>query len=475
MARLLSIAGREWRDAQRDGRAWWMASLVLLLVLTGLGAGARQLQQVREEQQAAAESERAVWVAQTPKSPHSAAHHGFFVFRAVSPLAMFDPGTLDYVGQIRHLEAHGEQLPRFMPAEDEASIRQLATLTPASTLQIVLPLLLVVLLHGAVSDERESGRLGLLLSQGVSPRLLGIGKLLGGSAPVWLGTAVTIGALAVSLAATGWGPWRDVWTRVCAAAAVHVAWLTLFACAILSISVRAATTRTALVASVALWLGMTVLGPRAAVEIATHVAPSPTPQAFLAALREAEKDRPSYWEDLVPAATARLLVQYGVSHADDLPVSPASVAQLDQEDDDTARVGSVFETLAASHRAQERWLTMLAWATPLVSVRELSSAIAGTDAWHTRAFAARAEQYRRTAVRILNEDSVRHNVGDFLKTGVRHEGDARLWSRIPVFEDAPPRLMTVLERNRAHVVVVATWTVAMVGVLWFTTGRVRVS
>lgn len=475
MSRMWRIAGQEWREARRNGRGWWTTGLSALLVLAALFSGARQFQQVREEQRTAADGERAVWLAQKPKSPHSAAHHGFFVFQPVSPLAAFDPGTLEYVGQIRHLEAHGETLPRFTPAEDKPSMRQLPMLTPASTLQMVLPLLLVVLLHRVISEERESGRLGLILSQGISHRALLTGKLLGGIMPLSVAMAVAATGLGLVLTLADWGPWADVLPRALGIAAVHTAWLVIFACVVVVVSARTATSRAALVACVALWLGTAVIGPRVAVEVATHMAPSLTPQEFLAALREVDKERPSYWEDLVPAATARLLARYGVTRPEDLPVSPASVAQLDQEDDDTARVGRVFDTLRASHEAQERWLARLAWFTPLVSIRQLSSAMAGTDAWHAREFARRAEAYRRQAVRLLNEDSVRHNTGDFLETGVRHEGDARLWSSIPPFEDRPPFVTDVLSVNRSHVAVVVLWTLVAVALVSKAARRLRVS
>jgi ABC-2 type transport system permease protein len=242
---------------------------------------------------------------------------------------------------------------------------------------------------------------------------------------------------------------------------------------VLLMSIRAASSRSALLVGLALWLGALVVGPRLAIEAATRLAPAPTPQEFLAALRDADRARPSYWEDLVPAATARLLSQYGVSRPEDLPVSPASVAQLDQEDDDTVRVGRVFEALYASHADQEWWLARFAWVTPILSVRQLSSAMAGTDAWHARHFAEQAEQYRRRAVRLLNEDSVRHNKGDFLKTGVRHEGDARLWASIPPFDGRPAKALDVLAVNRSHAVVLTAWSLLTILLTGIAAGRLR--
>jgi ABC-2 type transport system permease protein len=112
--------------------------------------------------------------------------------------------------------------------------------------------------------------------------------------------------------------------------------------------------------------------------VVTRAHPAPTPQEFLAALREAEKSRPSYWEDLVPAARTRLLAQYGVTREEDLPISPASAAMLDQEDDDSARVGREFERLNRIHEAQEHAVGRFVWFLPMLAVQRLSMAAAGT-------------------------------------------------------------------------------------------------
>ncbi len=469
MSYIWIIARHQWREMVRDGRALWTSMLLVALTASAVASGASHLRQVRAEQEAAARSEREVWLTQKPKSPHTAAHHGFFVFQHVLPLAAFDPGVLDYVGSVRHLEAHGEKLARFTPAEDRPAVRQFPWLSAAQTWQVIVPLLLVVLLYGAIAQDRDSGTLMLVLSQGVPSRLIAAGRTVGALLPVLAAGIVTAFIVARVVAGAEQQCDVEVWLRAAMAGIVHLCWLLLFACAVLTISARARTARQALVVSLSLWMGMAVLGPRLAVEMAVRMAPVPSPQQFLAALREADKDRPSYWEDLVPAATARLLTEYGVMRVEDLPVSPASVAQLDQEDDDTARVGRVFERLTAQHEAQERIVTRLSWLVPLLAVRQISAAMTATDAWHARRFAQHAEDYRRRAVRLLNEDSVRHNTGDFLQTGVRHEADERLWSQIPPFEYSIPAAAELARVHALAIGALACWLVlAVTGAVWAT-------
>ena len=476
MQRLRWIAAQEWRDGQRSGRGWLTAAVPLVLLFAGVLAGWQQHQRSRAEQQEAAVAERAVWLAQPAKNPHAAAHHGFFVFQPPSPLGPFDPGVAEYVGQTRYLEPHGETLPRFTPAEDRVPMRGLPVLTPAGTLQLVVPLMLVLLLHAIVAGERETGRLGLILSQGVAPRVLVIGKAIGGTMPAWFAVAggvICLGGLILVSAERH--TVSDLLARAIGLTLVHAAWIVICACLLTAVSIAAVASRRALVAGLVVWVIGTLLMPLAVMQVVAKVAPAPTPLEFLTAFRKANQARPSYWDDLVPAATARLLVQYGVTRAEDLPVSPATIAQLDQEDDDTVRVGRVFEELRAVHVAQERWMAGLAWMAPLVSVRELSSALAGTDAWHARTFGVAAEAYRRRVIRQLNEDELRLNSGDFLKSGVRYEAGAPLWASVPAFAYVPPGAAEVLNANWGHVAVVGAWLVVSLGWVCLAAARIRVA
>jgi ABC-2 type transport system permease protein len=461
MRTILTVARREWLEMTRDRRAWWIALLLSVLVLSSVGIGFQQLQRLRLERDTALDVERQVWLTQERKTPHSAAHHGFYVFQPLSVLAAVDPGLLDYVGHVRRLEAHGEKLPKFTPAEDRPAIRQFPLLSAAAALQVVAPLLLVMLLHGVFAAERESGTLQMLLSSGVSPGALGLGKAIGATIPLVLSLTVAALITTAVVAFESESP-TAILTRLAMGAASYGMWLVLFAGAVLFISARSRTAGQALLTSVAVWFALTILGPKLAVEAATRLHPAPTPQEFLAALREAEKSRPSYWEDLVPAARQRLLSQYGVTREEDLPMSPASMAMLDQEDDDTARVGREFERLNRIHEAQERVVGRFALFLPTLAVQRISMAASGTDARGARDFAQQAEAYRRRAVRVLNEDSAKNDTSDFLKTGIRYEAGQDLWARVPTFQYQSPSLAAVLGAHTGDALGLTVWLACLI-------------
>lgn len=463
MRKSLIVARREWMELTRDHRVWWVALLLCALTTASVTIGFQQLRRLEVERATAIEIERQVWLTQERKTPHSAAHHGFYVFQPMSVLAAIDPGLLDYVGHVRHLEAHGEKLPKFTPAEDRPAARQFPLLTAALTLQVVVPLILVMLLYGTLADERESGTLRMLLSSGITPGALGFGKVIGSLTPLTVGLLIA-GAVALAVVSVAdSGASARLLPRVAIVAISYATWLIIFVEIILLVSSRSRSGRQALLISIAAWFILTVLGPKLAVETATRIHEAPSPQQFLAALREAEKSRPSYWEDLVPAARTRLLAQYGVQRVEDLPVSPASAALLDQEDDDSARVEREFERLNRIHEAQEQLIGRFGWILPMVAVQRISMAAAGTDAQSARDFARQAEDYRRRAVRILNEDSVAHDTSDFLTTGVRYEADQQLWASVPPFQYQAPTLTTVFHAHGSDTVGLALWLVIVTG------------
>jgi ABC-2 type transport system permease protein len=312
------------------------------------------------------------------------------------------------------------------------------------------------MLHGVFAGERESGTLRMVLGAGVSARELGIGKAVGATSPVLISLAVAALVTTVVVVLGSESP-APLLARLAIGAATYGVCLMVFAALVLLVSSRSKTAGQALLSSVTIWFVLAILGPKVAVETAERLHPAPTPQEFLAALREAEKSRPSYWEDLVPAARARLLSQYGVTREEDLPVSPASMAMLDQEDDDTARVRREFERLNRIHEAQESVVGRFALFLPTLAVQRISMAVSGTDARGSRDFAQQAEAYRRRAVRVLNEDSAKNDTSDFLKTGIRYEAGPDLWARVPAFQYHPPTLAMVLGAHRGDALSLSIW------------------
>ena len=190
---IAAIARKEFLDAWRDGRFRIAAFVTLALLGVALLLAWQQVERTRAEHAAAAALERENWLNQGEKNSHSAGHYGVYVFKPLAPLAVFDRGLEPFVGTTVFLEAHRQNQATFLPAQDATAMRRFGELTAATGLQVLVPLLIVLLTFGALAGERERGTLRQVLSLGVRPRDLVLGKALG------LGVALAVLLLPVAI------------------------------------------------------------------------------------------------------------------------------------------------------------------------------------------------------------------------------------------------------------------------------------
>lgn len=464
---LLTIARKELREMTRDGRFRLAAATVLLLLAAALATGWRAWRDASALRESAARATRAHWLSQPPKNPHSAAHYGVYAFKPEPALSFVDRGVGSYVGALTWLEAHKQNDFMYRPAQDATAATRFGEWTAAAVLQLLVPLLIVVLGFGAFAGERERGTLRQLLALGVPSGRLALGKALGvgASLGVLLVPAAVLGAAAIVLTgnggegATAAAPAGDVMARVLALGAAYVAYFALFAAVTLAVSALARGTRTALVVLLAVWAANALVAPRMAADAARAARPGPTALAFNARLERDLAGDPHGTSSEVREQQFRdsVLAAYGVTSVDSLPINFAGLT-LDEGERHGDRVfDAAYGDLAATYRAQDNVRAALGVAAPLLAVRELSMALAGTDAEQFRAFQAAAEAYRRSLVGRMN-----HEMAHSGRTsdGFDKKVDARAWASVPAFTYTPPGAADVLARAWPHALALGLWLVA---------------
>ena len=194
---LTTIIRKEFTETMRDGRVRTAAVALLLLLGGSLLYGVRQTRVLAAERETARQVTRSHWLSQAPKNPHSAAHYGIYAFKPRATLATIDDGVDPYVGVTTWLEAHKQNKYQFRPAQDATSAQRFGALTAATTLQLLVPLLIVLLGFSAFAGEREQGTLRQVLSLGVRPATLGAGKAL-----AWISAYPLVGPRPARLRAT---------------------------------------------------------------------------------------------------------------------------------------------------------------------------------------------------------------------------------------------------------------------------------
>lgn len=469
MSAALHIAREEWRLLRRDRVA--VLGLALLLLLTAVAAFTaweqrRTADAERARHQAQADHE---FEAQPDRHPHRMVHYGHFVFRPLNPLAAFDPGVDAYTGHTLFLEGHRQNSANFGDVRQSSLLLRFGQLTPAFVLQVLAPLLLIFVGHAALARERESGTLRVLLAQGVRPRQIVAGKLLalcGVAAAAllpallalcWIGAATPASAgLAVAMA-VGYGVWLLIW-----------------AAGIVGISAWFGRGRDALVALLAIWAVSVVLVPRLAPEIAASALALPTRfetdiavARDLAALGDSHDPDDPYFAGF----KKKVLAQYGVSRVEDLPVNYKGLLGMEGE----RLTSALFERYASANferqAAQLRRADAFALVSPVIALRRLSMAAAGTDLQNYRRFVEQAERHRYRLVQELN----RLQAEKLSFAGDRFSRDSRIshshWHGFADFryEASPPA--EALRRAAPAAGVLLLWLGLLAGLLAVATRR----
>jgi ABC-2 type transport system permease protein len=468
---IVTIARKEFTEMIRDGRYAWAAGIVFTLLVVSLLAGWRHYAEVSRQHAAAQAAQRQMWLAQGEKHPHAAAHYGVFAFKPRQPLSAVDRGLDPYLGVAQFLEAHRQHPTEYRPADDATPAQKFGELTAAATLQILLPLLIILLAYPSFAGEREQRTLRQLLSLGVARRRLACGKALGVAAPLFvlLVPAAAVGVTAMALFAGAGSVWLSL-PRMTVMAAGYVAYFAVFVCLALAVSAKAASSRQALILLLGFWFLNSLVASRVASDLAKAMHPAPTAMEIEAAIETGYKQLPR-WEERVAVVKQRLLAQHGVASEKDLPVLPGAVALYEEEQDDTRLYETHFNRLDEAYRKQERVYRMSAVAAPLLAVQSLSMGLAGADYAQHRHFTEATENYRRLLVNTLNQDIVDRGNTEQAWT---YKAGTGLWERIPPFTYEAPGLGWVLRNHLPSVALLALWLVLSVVIALFAVVRVRV-
>lgn len=447
----------------RDRRMIVLFGIAALLLVGATWSGARGASAQRDARDAAVARSRAQWDNIGEVNPHSAAHFGTYAFRPVSTLTAIDPGLDPFLGNVLRIEGHVQNEPGFSEASRSGALVRFGRLQPAMILQVLFPLLIVFGAFASVTEDRESGRLRLLLVQGAS-----VGKILAAKAMAWwaLSLAVLVGSLAVGQLISGVGTDGAVEpSRLLLLALTYAAWLGIVCLGTVTFSAAARQGRGALAALLLVWIAWVVVLPRIAGGVAGALHPLPTRVAFETAKDDDRRqglDGHNSEDTRRVALEQRVLAEYGVDKIEDLPINfDGIVMQADEEYGNEVwdrHFGEVTRVLD-----QQRGVLRLAgWVDPLLAVRRLSSSLAGTGIDQSRSFQSQAESFRRELIERLNHE---HAYGGSRTEDWSWTADAEFYRGLDNFEYQPPALKEVAIGGALDWAVIGTWLFGLVAAI----------
>jgi ABC-2 type transport system permease protein len=466
MATLVPVVARQqWRLLTRDRRLA-ILGLALLLVLGAAALTSAALYRAQEAERAAAQVEEAqVWARQGPANPHGAAHFGRYVYKPLSPLGAVDPGLLPQLGTTLFLEAHAQNPARGRAIDGGTALDRFSGLSPASMLQVLAPLLIILAGFATFAGERARSLLRQELAAGAPPSALIAGRLggLAATVAILLCLVAAIGVLALSIsgaAASAYG--ALLWMLLGYA-------LYLFAFAALTVAASAAfaSARTALVVLLAFWAMATLFVPRIAPAIAEAAAPTLSGPAFEAAVTKEVREGPS-GHDPQDARLERLKVEtmkrYGVTRLEDLPVDFGGISLFHGEALSTAIYRRHFADLYDGYDRQADVQRTFALLSPFQAIRPWSAALAASDQHAHRRFLEQAEDFRYAVVQRLNRDIIRNRKQPAAGAPpAPYLADVAAITRDVRFAPRPVPLGEALARHWIDLLILIAWAVAAAG------------
>jgi ABC-2 type transport system permease protein len=448
------IIAKELRELIRSARFAWCAVFLYALLLVSLLDSISYYKRETVIRNDASKATYQQWLEQGAKNPHSAAHYGFYAYKPVSPLAIIDKGLDDYLGNAVWLEAHNQNEVTSRQITDRLSLSRFGQLTPGMLLYFFLPLLLIILGYNNVSRELENDTLRMLLSTGVSNRMIVISKTM---ALFIGGLALTLPAFAILTGTQFFTGSLSTISQLLILFLFLVILYGLFSCIITAASAWSRHSSLSLVVLVAFWLSGAVIMPRLAGIVARQVQPTPTAFAFYKAVewdKENGLDGHNPGNQRAKKYEEEVLARYGVKNISELPVNFAGLSLQAGEEYGNQVFDKHFGSLFNTFNAQDKIISATAILSPFMAARNTTLGFAGADINRHALYVRQAENYRRHIQKVLNEDFAEGGAG---KEFADYIQDRSLWGKIDNFSFTPHTSSDLLQIQVPNILVLLVW------------------
>lgn len=466
------IIKKEWLQIRRDRIATVLLSAVILLLLLSLFISWNYFHWHSKLQQEVTANARHHWDTQGEKNSHSAAHFGIYLFKPLSPLAIWDNGIDKHAGISLYVEAHVRNQLQFKAVEDNALLARWGELTPAMVLLVLVPLLLVWLAGSSIVNDRKNGTLKLVASQGISPSRYIWGK----AAALWCISAVIIGAvwLLGGTMATILSKQSFFTLPAVLLLLLYLMYTGIFIHLGLWVSTIARSRRSAMVSLLVIWLAAVWLVPRYTAQLSENKYPSPYTEDFLkkisddVAVNGISAHGPT--NEKMKKLETEWSKKYGVDSVQQLPINWMGVTLQADEDTNNIIFDRHYDTLYRLYNTQLGWHYYSSLLSPFMPAQLASMSFTATDLNATQHFYEASEAYRKKFISILN-----NRLRDKSTYGGRDTGTAAFWKTLPAFEYRQPDLHTRWKKGFPKLAIVAIWLILSMLLMHRTAKRISLT
>lgn len=435
----------------------------VIILIASIVLGNLEAQKQAEQNNTAQEHLREQWENIDAMNPHNAAHYGTYAFKPNNILSSLDDGVNSITGKVLRVEGHVQNEIVYSEASQMQMASKFGKLKSALLLQYIVPLLLIFLAFNAISSEKRSGRLKLLILQGAKIKSLLWAKTLS----VWLyGLILLVLVISVYALQNFQNLDSDNLIRSLLFFLTYALYYFVICSLTIFFSARWKNTTVALTSMLGIWILWTIFLPNIWMSSVEKIYELPSRNEFNTAMKE---DRSKGLDGHNPADTRseslkeETLKKYGVDSLSQLPINfDGLVMQADEE------YGNIvwdkhFGSLNEVYTKQKQIYQLAGIFNPFIALQNASMGFTGNDNLHHQEYLLQVEDYRRDFIKTLND---KHAYGGS-KTGDWGWGaDSEFYKSVPEFNYQPASIEAVFAMYSYDLLLLGGWSILSILLLF---------
>lgn len=453
------IFKNEWHFLLRN-KALILVSIVFIIVLImAVILGNIQTKNQNQAYQEAQDHLRSQWENIDAMNPHSAAHYGTYVFKPTNLLSSLDEGVNSVTGNVLRVEGHVQNEIVHSEASQMQTVSKFGKLKSSLLLQYIIPLLLIFLAFNSVSQEKQSGRLKLLVLQGAQVKTILWAKILS----VWL-----YGLLLLSLVVIVYMflNLQNLNADLLARSFLFFITYTLYYFVITGLTVffsaRWHNATVALTTMIGLWILWTVFLPNIFMSTAENFHELPSRNEFQSAMKE---DRSKGLDGHNPSderskdLEERTLKQYGVDSLSQLPINFDGLVMQADEEYGNQVWDKHFGNLRTVLTKQKQSYQLAGVINPFIALQNASMGFTASDNLHHQEFLLQVEHYRRDFIKTLND---KHAYGGSKTGDWAWKADNDFYKSVQDFSYQPTAIKNTVSHYLPDLLLLFVWSLFVV-------------
>ena len=398
---MINIILNEWKMLVRNRVFIYLTIFFVLSLSLVVWMGINQNSAQQEYRNKAQRHVRTQWDNLEAMNPHRAAHYGSYAFKPNNLLNSMDGGINDITGNVIQLEGHVQNEIVYSEASQSLSISKFGKLKSSLLLQYVIPLFLIFLAYGSISNEKETQRLKLLIFQGIPMTRLVFAK----SLSIWIyGLSLLLATVFIQSMLISSDP--EVFRRLTLLVFSYGSYYYIITSLATYFSARLKNNTSALSAILATWILWTIFLPKIWGNAVEKIHPLPSRMAFKAAMKEERSkgiDGHNPTDKRREELKNKYLTEYKVDSLQQLPINFDGIVMQEDEEYGNLVWDKHFGSNYTILQKQKGLYQVSGLLNPFASLQSASMGFCGTDMIHHLDFLKKAEDYRRVLIKALND------------------------------------------------------------------------